>query len=195
MRFPILVALLFAACTTEANGATGADENDGADGAASAADTKPFVSTSDASWSNDVVPQQAGVFHIVFALVPEHQSGDAIDAVVGLSNGPAAAFSDLGPIVRFSPSGMLDVRDGSAYAADLPYAYRTGETYQIRMDVDLNRHLYSVRVQENAGHSTQLARDYAFRTEQSTVAQLNNAARFTDSASGSLEQIAFDVAP
>jgi len=198
MRFPILfAALLFAACTTEADGATGADETDGAGGAASATDTAPFVATTatGAGWSNDAVPPQAGVFHIVFALVPEEQSGAPIDAVVGLSSGPAKAFTDLGPIVRFSPAGTLDVRDGSTYASDVPYAYKIGETYQIRMDVDLKRHLYSVLVEENGGPATQLARDYTFRTEQATVAKLNNAARFTDSASGSLEQIAFDVAP
>lgn len=194
MRFPILFAALLAACTSTVDGADQPGHSDGADEAAgvpSAGDTTPYVSAS--ALSNDAVPAQSHVFHVVFALVPNEPSGAAIDAVVGLSNGPAANFADLGPIVRFSPAGMLDVRNGSDYESDLAFPYKAGETYQIRMDVDLGRHLYSVLVQENGGHTTSLARNYAFRTEQATVATLDNAARIVDSATGSLDKIAIDV--
>jgi hypothetical protein len=191
MRFPILFAALLAACTSTVDGADQSGQGDDTVGVPSAGDTIPYVSAS--ALSNDAVPAQSNVFHIVFALVPNEPSGAAIDAVVGLSDGPASDFADLGPTVRFSPAGTLDVRNGSAYAADLAFPYTAGETYQIRMDVDLGRHLYSVLVQENGGHTTQLARNYAFRTEQATVAKLDNAARIVDSATGTLDKIAIDV--
>jgi hypothetical protein len=191
MRFPILFAALFAACTSTADGADQAGEADGSDRAPSAGDTTPYVATS--ALSNDAVPAQRNVFHIVFALVPNEPSGAAIDAVVGLSDGPAADFADLGPTVRFSPAGTLDVRNGAAYESDLAIAYKAGETYQIRMDVDVARHVYSVLVQENGGHTNLIARNYAFRTEQAAVATLDNAARIVDSATGSLDKIAIDV--
>jgi hypothetical protein len=81
-----------------------------------------------ATWNNEAIPEQAGTFHIVFAFVPTEPSGTPINAVVGLSSGEAADLSDLGPIVRFSPAGTLDVRNGSAFASDTAFAYRTAAT-------------------------------------------------------------------
>ena len=191
MRFPILFTALLAACTSNVDGADQPVQTTAADGVPSAGDTTAHVSAS--ALSNDAVPAQRNVFHIVFALVPNEPSGAPIDAVVGLSDGPAADFADLGPTVRFSPAGTLDVRNGSAYQSDLALPYTAGETYQIRMDVDLSRHLYSVLVQENGGHTNLIARNYAFRTEQATVAKLDNVARIVDSATGTLDKIAIDV--
>lgn len=147
------------------------------------------------AWDNQSIPEQAGTFHIVFAFVPDEPGGGPIDAVVGLSDGAADSFSDLGPIVRFSPAGTLDVRNGSAYEADTAFAYKAGQTYQIWIDVNMTRGRYSVLVQENGGRTTRIAYDYAFRTEQAGMARVNNVGRFVDSQSGSLEQIAVEVTP
>ncbi|HET7505182.1 MAG TPA: hypothetical protein VFK02_29390 [Kofleriaceae bacterium] len=144
-------------------------------------------------WVNEPITEQGTAFHIVFALVPGEPSGAPIDAVVGLSDGPADFFTDLGPIVRFSPAGTLDVRNGSIYSADVSVPYRIGQTYQVRMDVDLARHRYSVLVEENGGHTTQIANGYAFRTEQASVTRLNHIGRFIDSPTGTLHQIAYDL--
>jgi hypothetical protein len=188
MRSLPLLALLFAGCTAEASADAPppATPDPGAD---------PQLSPGDARWNNELIPQQTGTFHIVFAFVPDEPSGGSIDAVIGLSQGAATNFTDLGPIVRFSPAGSLDVRNGSAYAADAAFSYRAGETYQIRMDVDLARHRYSVAAEENGGRTTQLAYDYGFRAEQANLSQLDNVARIVDSATGSLQQIAVEVTP
>jgi len=186
MRSSSLLALSLAACTA------------GPDGSARPEPTSISVdSASDASagasWVNEAIAEQTTAFHVVFALVPNEPSGAPIDAIVGLSDGPATGFSDLGPIVRFSPAGTLDVRDGSAYRADVAVAYRVGQTYQVRMDVDLARHRYSVRVEENGGRTVQIANGYAFRTEQASVTRLDSIGRFIDSPTGSLHQIAYDL--
>lgn len=188
MRSLPLLALLFAACTVEAS-------PDAPPPAAPDPEVDPQLSSGDPRWSNEPIPQQTGTFHIVFAFVPTEPSGGSIDAIIGLSKGAATSFTDLGPIVRFSPAGALDVRNGSAYAADAVFPYRAGETYQIRMDVDLTRRRYSVAAEENGGRTTQVAYDYSFRAEQANLTQLDNVARIVDSPTGSLQQIAVEVTP
>jgi hypothetical protein len=188
MRSLPFLALLFAACTVEAS-------PDAPPSASLDPDVDPQLAPGEASWSNEPIPEQTGTFHIVFAFVPNEPSGGSIDAVVGLSKGAATKFTDLGPAVRFSPVGTLDVRNGSAYAADAAFSYRAGETYQIRMDIDLARHRYSVAAEENGGRTTQLAYDYEFRAEQANLSVLDNVARVVDSPTGSLQQIAVEVTP
>ena len=64
---------------------------------------------------------------------------ERIDAVFGLSNGPADAFTDLAAIVRFNPSGFIDVRKGSAYAADVSVPYRANDHFRVSMEIDFVR--------------------------------------------------------
>jgi hypothetical protein len=192
MRSLPILALFLVACTTES-------APDAPPSATLDPDADPQLSNQlesvDATWTNESIPEQAGTFHIVFAFVPNNESGGPIDAVVGLSKGAAASFTDLGPIVRFSPAGTLDVRNGSAYAADQVFAYSVGQTYQIRLDIDMTRHRYTVRAQEDGGPTTTVASDYAFRSEQSGMARLDNVARIVDSEAGSLQQVAYEVTP
>jgi hypothetical protein len=194
MRSLPLLALLLSACVTDAD-ADSTTPDPAADSVeTSTTDLSPQAAAAvGGEWNNQSIPQQGGTFHIVFAFVPNEPSGGPIDAVVGLSSGTATNYADLGPIVRFSPAGTLDVRNGSAYTSDAAVAYRTGQTYQIWMDIDMTRRRYSVLVQENGGHTTRLASNYAFRTEQSALAQVNNVARRVDSPTGSLQQIAVEV--
>jgi hypothetical protein len=193
MRSLPVFALLFTACAVESM----------PEPTPPAAPATPEPQTSDpapqptpaqtARWTNQVIPEQAGTFHIVFAFVPTEPSGAPISAVVGLSSGEAADLSDLGPIVRFSPAGTLDVRNGAAFASDTAFAYHTGQTYQIRLDVDLTRRRYTVMAEENGGASTTVATDYAFGAEQAEMAQIDNVARLVESPTGSLQQIAYEV--
>lgn len=195
MRSLPVLALFLVACTTE----SAPDAPPSATPDPEAPEANPQLSTelesANASWTNESIPEQAGTFHIVFAFVPSSDGGGPIDAVVGLSKGAAASFSDLGPIVRFSPAGTLDVRNGSAYAADQAFVYTAGQTYQIRLDVDMTHHRYTVQAQENGGPTKTIAVDYAFRSEQSAMARLDNVARIVDSDAGTLQQIAYEVTP
>jgi len=133
-----------------------------------------------AVWTNQSFPDQARRFHVEFDVTP---STSSIDAVVGLSDGSAASFSQLAGIVRFNPSGTIDVRAGDTYRADTTWRYQAGQTFRIRIDLDVRDHTYSVWI----GNTVRLARLYAFRTEQATAPRLNNLASVVDSTTGTLQ--------
>lgn len=146
-------------------------------------------------WVNTFMPQAESDFTIAFSAYPASSATPPlIDTVVGLSNGPADSFRDLGPIVRFNDAGTIDARDGSAYVGAFPY--RTGDgPFEFYMDVSIPRHRYTVwvRHRDAIGKPLELlGQDLAFRTEQSTVMRLDNIGRFTDSAVGSVETCGFE---
>ena len=133
---------------------------------------------SGSSWWNKAFPQQSGRFHVELTATP---SSDDLDAVVGLSRGTAAQWATLAAIVRFNPSGFIDVRSGSEYRADSEYAYQAGVEYFIRFDVDVQAHTYSVWLKTwEYDRYTPIARDYQFRTEQAAVGALDHAAGFLE---------------
>jgi hypothetical protein len=76
-----------------------------------------------------------------------------LDAVIGVSNGPADAFADLAAILRFNPAGQVDARNGSAYAAVTPFAYRAGALYTVNPYLDLRQHRYDA-TRDNYGQGT-----------------------------------------
>lgn len=127
-----------------------------------------------------------GRFHSEFRATP---SANNIDAVVGWSKGVATTWTKLAAIVRFSPTGVIDVRKGGAYAADVSYPYYAGQSYLFRVDIDVTAHTYSVYVRQYVdGPVTTLARNYPFRTEQASVTSLDGAAVYLEpSRPGSLE--------
>jgi len=141
-------------------------------------------------WNNQSFPQQTGVFHIVLAAIP---SEAAMDAVIGVSSGPATGVADLGPIVRFSSAGTLDVRNGSAYGSDYTFTYQPGRTYQIRMEIDLARKRYNVAAEEEGARTTWIASGYAFPAEPANLAALDNLATFIASPTGTLEQYGLEA--
>jgi hypothetical protein len=149
-------------------------------------------------WSNGFLPQSTEGLTLTFRNWPSGLDGQGrplIDAVVGLSNGPAAQFSDLGPIVRFNANGGIDARDGDHYVGNFPYI--TGEPFEVQMSVDISAHRYSVWVRHNDSDVKPfelLASNLAFRTEQQAVTRLDNVGSFVDSASGSLQSCAFRYA-
>jgi hypothetical protein len=102
-----------------------------------------------------------------------------LDVVIGVSNGPADAFADLAAILRFNPAGQVDARNGSAYAAVTPFAYRAGGLYTVNLYLDLRQHRYDATID-----GVPIAQGYAFRTEQSNAAALDHDTSFVDSPSG-----------
>ena len=141
------------------------------------------VGSPEAQWTNQSFTAETGRIHVDLLATP---SASPIDAAIGLGDGPASWFPDLAAIVRFNPSGAVDARDGSDYRADAEFPYAAGASYRFHIDIDIGRHSYSVAVDDPAGGSTSLARNYAFRTEQALVGQLNDLAVQVDSDSGSL---------
>jgi hypothetical protein len=190
MRALIALPILAAACSSQSapSTATTATTQEAVGtrfGNFTCEDTQPGV------WDNAFLPQQIGHFTIDFSLANTDPAGGAVDAVAGLSNGPAAAFTDLGPIVRLAPDGFVDARNGGAYQRDAALEYMVypyDRLVWIHMDVDVPNHTYSVWAHHDGADDTvQIANNYAFRTEQAGLAHIDTIGRYIDSSNGLLD--------
>jgi hypothetical protein len=127
--------------------------------------------SSNTTWSNSApFPSQTGTFSATFSLTP---SAADIDAIMGFSLNAPTTYTSMAVIVRFNSSGFLDARNGSAYASTTSVPYSAGLTYQVRFSVNISTHTYSVYVTPPGGSEITLATNFAFRSEQATVASLN----------------------
>jgi hypothetical protein len=175
--FPLILRSTVMTC------AVACSMNTGTSNATQAVGPSCAVGSPEAQWTNRPLQVLTGRVHAELVVTP---SESPIDAVVGFSDGAASWFPDLAAIVRFNPSGEIDVRAGSDYQADAEVPYTAGVSYRFHIDIDIGRHIYSVAVDDPAGGSISLARNYPFRTEQAQVGQLSNIAVQVDSDSGSL---------
>src|SRR5947207_1001834 len=142
--------------------------------------------SSTGAWQNDSFPSQAGPFEAQFDVTPSQAN---MAGVVGLSNGPAAAYGALAGIVAFEQTGVIDARNGGAYAAAATIPYRAGTTYHFRLDVNISAHTYDIYVTP-AGASEQLVgSNFAFRTEQATVSVLNNLVLYANLGSATVRNL------
>src|SRR5262245_56507557 len=76
-------------------------------------------------WVNTPFPTQTGNFTAVFDAVP---SASPTNSVIAFSNGAQNAYTGFATLVRFSPAGTLDVRNGSAYDKSATITYHSGVT-------------------------------------------------------------------
>jgi hypothetical protein len=145
--------------------------------------------TGTAAWTNRSFLPQSGHFTVNFSATPRL---GAMDALVGLSNGAGLADSQFAAMVRFSPDGVIRVRDGDVYASDAALRYAAGMTYYFSLQVDVAARTFSVYVTPEGGEERTLATVYAFRGGQGNVGTLNNWG--VRSSRGSLEVCEFAVA-
>ncbi|HUV40321.1 MAG TPA: choice-of-anchor Q domain-containing protein, partial [Sedimentisphaerales bacterium] len=130
----------------------------------------PTAVTSSSTWQNFSIASQTGSFTFEF---DTRANNDNMDGVTGVCSGTAAAYTDLACIVRFNPSGYIDVRNGDVYAADVSQSYSAGTNYHVRMEIDISSHTYRVYVTPEGQSEVTLASNYAFRTEQGSVTSLD----------------------
>jgi hypothetical protein len=128
-------------------------------------------------WQNTAFSPGASPFTVTFDATP---SASPTDAVVGLSLNAASAFTALAAIVRFNTGGTIDARNGGAYAAATTVPFAANTTYHFRLAVDVAAHVYSVFVTPNGGSEQLIGSNLAFRTEQASVASLDNWATTID---------------
>ena len=140
-----------------------------------AAPPTEYLATTGASWLNKAIPAQTGTFTVSFNMRP---SATNIDAFTGVSASTASAFSGVAAVVRFAPTGVFDARNGSAYQAANVLAYEAGAVYRVRMTVNVAARTYSATVTPPGASPVTIANDYAFRSEQASVASLANIAAF-----------------
>jgi hypothetical protein len=133
---------------------------------------------------------QSGTFTVQWDVTP---SGSAIDALLGLSLGPQSAYTGLAAIVMFDVSGRILVRNGGAYQAASVFSYTGGQTYKIRMVVNVATKKYSVYVKAPGAAEQLLASQYSFRTEQAGVAALSSWAMIQSAPAGTLQACNFSL--
>jgi hypothetical protein len=142
---------------------------------------------SSGSWANTALSQSQGsTFRITYDATP---SALPVNAISGLSSVNAQQYSDLATGVRFNPSGLIDVRNGSTFTAANPVRYQAGITYHFILDVNVSSHTYSAYVLLGSGQIT-LGTNVAFRTEQASVAVLNTVDAFASAGAISICNIA-----
>jgi hypothetical protein len=139
----------------------------------------PVTTTTTASpeWQNLAFASQIGQFTAQFDAVPSLSDEDV---VIGLSKSAASAYTDLAALIRFGNNGLIDVRNGSQYAALASMSNVAGATYHVRMVVDVAAKKYSVYVTRQGQSEVMLAQDYSFRDSQSTVTSLANLAKYNE---------------
>ncbi|HET9280950.1 MAG TPA: LamG-like jellyroll fold domain-containing protein [Candidatus Angelobacter sp.] len=136
------------------------------------------VSVSGPEWGNVAfATQQTGSFTAEVDATPLASN---IDGAVALSNGPQTAFTGLACIGRFNSSGLIDARNGGSYTAVNSIPYSGNQTYHFRFVVNISNHTYSLYVTPPGQSEQTVASNYAFRTEQQSVAVLNNWSAFAD---------------
>jgi fibronectin type 3 domain-containing protein len=131
-----------------------------------------------ASTATTAMSAQTGTFTYRFSVIPVATTHDL---TLGHTNGAWSAYTSYATTVRFSSAGVVDVRNGAAYSGT--YAYSANHQYDVRMVVNVAAKTYSVYISDNGGAETQVASNYAFRSDQSTVSTLNNFVAVTLSGS------------
>ncbi len=164
--------------------------SEGKSGTAAISVTAPNCLTSAGIWRNSSVPTQTGAFEAQFDATAATAS---TNAAVGLSNGPAADWTNLAAIVRFNSTGTIDARNGGDYAATTAIAYTAGTRYHFRLDVDLASHTYDIYVTPAGATERVLGTAFAFRTEQAAVPALNNLGLDTNGGSATVCNVTVGV--
>jgi parallel beta-helix repeat protein len=127
--------------------------------------------TSASGFYNQAMPAaQAGTFTTSW---DASTSISPSNSLIGLSQGSATAYTGIAVSVRFNPSGDIDARNGGAYAALSTIPYSANMTYHFRVVVNVPAHTYSAYVTPPGGSEITIGTNYAFRTEQAGVTQLD----------------------
>ncbi|MDB5039194.1 MAG: hypothetical protein JWQ35_2722, partial [Bacteriovoracaceae bacterium] len=142
--------------------------------------TSPTCNTTSNLWNSVAIAPQNGSFSLEFDATPNN---DLMNGGMALSQNPAATYTDLATIIRFNPSGNIDVRNGGAYQAQNIIPYRASTSYHFRIDAIMAKHIYSAYVTPSGGSPLAIATNIAYRTEQASVPSLNYVSTFADTGS------------
>ncbi len=115
---------------------------------------------------NTPIPSQTGRFVAEFDAVA---SDDSLNGGVAFSEHLAGSWPELSTIIRFTPMGKIDVRNGNMYEALNEYKYYKGRTYHFNMYVDVLSQTYDVSVTGDDHVTVKLAENFAFRLPADTL--------------------------
>jgi hypothetical protein len=123
------------------------------------------------NWINGIIPTQTGAFTAEWDATP---STALNNSNVGLSLGPQAAFTGLAISGRFNPAGIIDARNGGAFAAANNIPFAAGVKYHFRADVNVPANMYSIYVTPAGQSEITIGTNFAFRTEQKGITSLDH---------------------
>ena len=126
---------------------------------------------SGSSWQNISINSLTNLSTTDITLSPLSNN---IDSVTGISSGNATNYNDLAIILRFNANGLIDVRNGTSYTADVSVPYEANKNYQFRINIDISKGMYDVYVTPQNSSQLKIADNYAFRTGTSSTSNLNN---------------------
>lgn len=138
------------------------------------------ITSSATAWPSNSFATQSAQFAASYNVTP---SLNGMDGAVGFSLNAATGYTGLAVITRFSTAGVIDVRNGAAYSANLSVPYTAGLTYHFRLLINPATKTYTVYVTPPGGTELTLATNYAFRSDQATTSSLNNWTLFSDTGS------------
>ena len=139
--------------------------------------------SSSGTWANTKLAQaQSGSFRVTFDATA---SDTNVDAVQGLSSGPASSYPSMFVAVRFNTGGHIDARNGYAYvaASAIPYAARV--SYHFILDVNVATHTYNAYVMIGS-MQTIIGTNLAFRNELAPTSALSYVALMTTPGSSTM---------
>ena len=141
-------------------------------------------------WANTSIPTQTGTFTAQFDAAV---SLSTINAAVAFSSGQQFGFSGFGCIVLFDVDSKIKARNGATYPAST-VSYTAGVSYHFRVAVNVATHTYSIYVTPAGGSEKTIGTNYAFRTEQASITQINNwAAVVNYTSAGNLQVCNFTL--
>lgn len=109
-------------------------------------------------------------FSATFAATP---SLAPMDAIIGFSSQSPDGQAAFGGLVRFSPAGIIQARDGDTFSASTRVRYSAGETYRFRLVENLPAVTYTVFVTPPGGTETLLGSNLQVPPDQRGAASLN----------------------
>jgi len=123
------------------------------------------ISSGERTWTARWFEPVAGAGEVRFRFTPSKDRMDGYATLAGQR--VVGAHGDNVMLVRASEAGVLDVRNGDHYAADVAIPYAAGTTYDVRLRFDCSAGTYTVWIDGVA-----LATDYAFRIPADRLTQV-----------------------
>ncbi|WP_221409478.1 Ig-like domain-containing protein [Marinoscillum furvescens] len=119
------------------------------------------------SYVNTSIATQTSNFTIEFDVTPSHN----LHTEIGLSDGSVSHENDVAAVVRFK-SGKIHARDNQGWpSTNIPFS--AGDTYHIKMVVDLTNHTYDVFANKTGDSPSQIANDNDFHSNSSSITQID----------------------
>jgi poly(beta-D-mannuronate) lyase len=152
-----------------------------------------MTATAGGAWQNTAFGSQTGTFTAEIDVTP---SAAPVNGMVGLSRGPQPSWTGFAVIVAFDTTNHFVARNGGAYQATTVIPYSANVSYHVRLEVNVPAKTYSAFVRPAGGSEQTLALNYAFRTEQASVASLDSwGVGLNASPAGSLTGCGFTINP